>query len=270
MSKASQKKFETCPMLSRSDWGLSHINSKGLSHCLSLNQSPVGFHGPTVGGWLIFLNGCHRGEDMRLPIGESTIGSAGQNHCVITGVGVGSYHATLSISADNVKITPAAANRVLKINNVAVSETQKLKDGFLISFGEVHCLFRLSSKFEPGYAPSDVIIPKNMPEHILPIEMVCGWLVFSRGPSLGQDFRLINGECRIGSQLGLELSVPDHGLSKHALTLHVSRRDCKIVWAADPRKVRVNGSEMRPAQLLRDSDVLEIEHLEAYLKWHQV
>ena len=270
MAKGSQKKFETCPMLSRSDWGLSHINSKGLSHCLSTNQSPVGFHGPRVAGWLIFLNGCHRGEDMRLPIGESRIGSAWQNEVVLTGVGVGSHHAAITIGSNEATINPAAANRLVKVNNVAISERRSLDDGCLLTIGEAHCVFRFASAYSSGYSPAATPVPQNMPAQVLPAEMVCGWLVFSRGPSIGQDYRLINGECRIGALPGLEVSVPDANLAKHFATLSVSRRECKITWLSDPKKLRVNGHEVQPHHALRDSDVIEFDHMEAYLKWLQV
>jgi hypothetical protein len=207
---------------------------------------------------------------MRLPVGESKIGSAWQNDSVITGVGVGSYHASINVGVNEATITPSAANRLVKVNNSPISGRQSLEDGCLLTIGEVHCIFRFASAYASGYTHPMTPVPQNMPAQILPMEMVCGWLVFSRGPSMGQDFRLINGECRIGAEPGLEVSLPDANLSKHVLTLSVSRRDCKITWISDPKKLRVNGHEVQPYHALRDSDVIIFDHMEAYLKWLQL
>lgn len=264
---ATRKQFETCPMLARSDWGLSHIGSKGLSHCISSVQSTAGFHGPKVAGWLIFLNGCHRGEDMRLPVGESKIGSSWLNDCIVTGVGVGSQHAVIKAGAGEASIEPVAANRIVKLNNNLISGSQALEDGYLITIGEVHCIYRSADIFSPGYVPPVAPMPVQMPAQTLPLEMVCGWLVFNRGSCAGQDFRLIHGSNRIGSFAGLELSILDSNVSPHALTLDVSSKECKIQWAKDYRLMRVNGRDIQAGQVLLDSDVIEMDHLEAYVKW---
>jgi hypothetical protein len=264
---AARKHFETCPMLARSDWGLSNVNSKGLSLCISSVQSAVGFHGPKVAGWLVFLNGCHRGEDMRLPVGESQIGSSWLNDCIVTGVGVGSQHAVIKAGVGEANIIPVAANRVVKVNNNLISGRQVLDDGSLITIGEVHCIYRSADAFSPGYIPSVTPVPIHMPAQTLPLEVVCGWLVFNRGVCTGQDFRLIHGSNRIGSMAGLELSLPDPNISSHALTIEASSKECKIQWAKDYGLVRVNGREAQAGQALVDSDVVEIDHLEAYVKW---
>jgi len=262
-----QKKFETCPMLARSDWGVSRVHTKGLAHSLSSNQSSVGFHGPKVGGWLVFLNGCHRGEDVRLPIGETKIGSSWQNDCVITGVGVGSQHAVFNVGIGHAKVAPIAGNRVIKVNNVAINGSKELEDGCLISIGDTHSIFRLSEAFAPGYVPSAAPNPVNMPAQVLPLEMVCGWLVMSRGSCTGQDFRLINGECRFGSNQGLELTIPEAHLVGHAVTFMASPKECRINWVASQVVVKINDVVTALNAVLRDSDFIQIDQLEGYFKW---
>lgn len=264
---AARKHFETCPMLARSDWGVSHVSSKGLSHCISSVQSAVGFHGPKVAGWLIFLNGCHRGEDMRLPVGDSQIGSSWLNDCIVTGVGVGSQHAVIKAGAGEAHITPVAANRVVKVNNETISGRRALDDGCLITIGEVHCIYRSAEPSAPGHVMPVAPSPIHMPAQTLPLEMVCGWLVFNRGVCTGQDFRLIHGINRIGSQAGLEICIPDANLSAHVLTLEASSKECKINYAKDYRLIHVNGREAQVGQVLVDSDAVEMGHLEAHVKW---
>lgn len=266
MSKSTQKKFETCPMLARSDWGASQINSKGLSHCLSSIQSPVGFHGPTVAGWLVFLNGCHRGEDMRVPVGETKIGSSWQNDCVVTGVGIGSQHAIISLGAGHSKIVSVAENRLIKLNNKLVTNSQSLEDGCLLTLGELNCVFRLADALPPGNHPSLSTLAGNIAAQVLTAETVCGWLVFSRGPCMGQDFRLVQGECRVGSAPGLEVTIPDAKLGAHRFTLGVTKSECKISWIHRDCVVRVNGANAAVNYVLKDSDFIEFDHLEAYIK----
>lgn len=266
MSKAVQRKFETCPMLARSDWGVAHINNKGLSHCLSSIQSPVGFHGPKVAGWLVFLNGCHRGEDMRLPIGESKIGSGWQNDCVITGVGIGTQHAVITLGAGEAKIVPVAESRAIKLNNKIITQSQRLEDGCLLTLGEVNCMFRSADVFSPGYHPATPPLVLNLAAQVLAVETVCAWLVFTRGPCMGQDFRMVQGECRVGSATGLEVTIPDAKLGAHRFTLGVKKGECRIAWMQHDCVVHVNGVKVDVNHVLKDSDVIEFDQLEAYVK----
>jgi hypothetical protein len=186
---------------------------------------------------------------------------------VVTGVGVGSQHAILKAGVGEASITPVAANRVIKVNNDLISGRQSLDDGCLVTIGEVHCIYRSAEVFSPGYVPTVAPMPIHMPAQTLPLEMVCGWLVFNRGVCTGQDFRLIHGSNRVGSMPGLEISIPDSNSPAHALTLEASSKECKIHWAKDYRLIRVNGREIQAGQVLLDSDVIEMDHLEAYVKW---
>jgi hypothetical protein len=267
MSKRNSQHHETCPMLARSDWGVGQVQSKGLTHALSIGQSPIGFHGPRVAGWLIFLNGCHRGEDMRLPVGETRIGSAWSNDYVLTGVGIGSQHCNIRMGIGEGTITPVALDRMVRVNNQPISSSQPIQDGALVTIGELHAIVRFAEQMGRGYAPPEPPRPQGMPTQAAQRDMVCGWLVMTRGTLLGQDFRLVNGNCRIGSNLNLEVTVPDVHLSKHAMTLTVTPKDCKVSWIADGHKLLVNGNETGIDTQLKDSDVILIDHVEAYLKW---
>ncbi len=262
-----KKHFETCPMLARSDWGVGHIHQKGLTHSLSPVQSPVGFHGPRVGGWLVFLNGCHRGEDMRLPIGETKIGSSWLSDVVLTGIGVGSQHANIRVGSDEASVTPRSAERILKINNSVISSETKINDGCLISFGELHCIFRRVEQFSPGYRPPSAPYPTLMPNQPAHHESVCGWVVISNGPTIGQDFRLISGSNRIGSEAGLEVAIADPDLGRIAFVLDAGAGEGKIKEITPGTIIFINDQPAKAGDHVHDSDSIRVGGLEGYIKW---
>jgi hypothetical protein len=267
MSKPLSKNSETCPMLSRSDWGVGHIQQRGLTHSLSVGQSPVGFHGPKVAGWLVFLNGCHRGEDTRLTVGESKLGSAWSGDIVITGVGIGSQHALIRMGMGEGSIIPVSPDKVIKINNERISGPQSLSEDMLITIGEVNCVVRFAESQGRGYQPPEVPKAPSISTQAALREMVCGWLVMTKGTYLGQDFRLVTGNCRLGSSPGLEVTIADPHLAKHALTLAVTAKECKVTWIADGHKLLINGTAADVGAIVRESDTIHIDHVEGYLKW---
>jgi hypothetical protein len=227
----------------------------------------VGFHGPRVGGWLVALNGCHRGEDLRLPIGETKLGSSWLSDLVLTGIGVGSQHAKIRMGLGEAWIIPVAEDKSVKINNIVVKSEHKLEDGCLLSVGEVHLVFRLSDCQTPGYRVSEAPRPTNMPNQASHRETVCGWLVISNGAAMGQDYRLVNGRCRIGSEVGLEVTIADHNLASVAASLQVSGSDCKITNIHTKTNFLVNGSRAEVNSSLRESDRVQIGPIEGYIKW---
>jgi len=267
MAKPLSKNSETCPMLSRSDWGVGHIQQRGLTHSLSVGQSPVGFHGPKVAGWLVVLNGCHRGEDIRLPIGESKLGSAWTSDFVITGVGIGSQHALIRMGMGEGSIIPSAPDKIIKINNQRITGPQALSDDMLITIGEMNCVLRFADRQGRGYQPPEVPKTPSLPTQAVLREMVCGWLVITKGTYLGQDFRLVTGNSRVGSAAGLEVTIADPHLARHALTLDITAKDCKVTWIADGHKLLINGSAADLGAIVRESDIFNIDHVEGYLKW---
>lgn len=256
-------------MLARSDWGVGTIQQKGLSHTLSRLQSPVGFHGPKTAGWLVFLNGAHRGEDMRVPVGESKVGSSWSSDIILTGPGIGSLHAFLRMGIGEATVVPAAANREIRVDNIQIAGPTPLTDGSLISMGDLHAVMRFAVAMTPGYIPPDIVKPLNLPSQDAPKVMTCGWLVMTRGSLMGQDFRLVNGSNRIGSDTGLEVSIADQNFIKEAVVLDCSQqKGCVVKSISEGRAVKVNGGVSEIGKVLRDSDLLAVDHLEMLVKWY--
>jgi hypothetical protein len=259
----------TCPMIARSDWGVGGVHQRGLAHTRSLGQSSIGFNGSQTGGWIVFLNGAHRGEDVRLTLGDLKIGSAWNSDIILTGVGIGSFHASIKIGLEEITITPSSDSRDVRIQNTSLKKTTVLADGDLVSFGDLHGIFRSAQPYTPGYKPKDYARPDSLPSQAAPTHMVCGWLIMQRGPLTGQDFRLINGVCRIGSAINIEVSIPDANIPAHVLTLKASpSKGCQIIHIADQKAAKVNGSVVEVGQPLRDSDVLSVDHMEMLVKWY--
>ena len=86
---------------------------------------------------------------------------------------------------------------------------------------------------------------------------------------MGQDYRLINGKFRVGSEPGLEATIPDAHLTKHALTLLVSTKECKVAWIMEGHTLFINGIKADVGALLGESDSILIDHLEGYIKWYR-
>ena len=258
---------KTCSMVARSDWGVGQVQNRGLAHTLSRGQSPVGFHGPRTGGWLVFLNGAHRGEDMRVPIGESKLGSAWVCDLILTGVGIGSQHAILRVGMGEASVIPAAGNREVKVNNRLITGSTEILDGTLISVGDLHAIFRFAMPYAPGYQAQVPVSPVGMPNQGALARVTRGWLVIGRGAYMGQDFRLVNGRNRIGSSEGLELTLSDPHLQKVAMALECQVSSCVISFIANGVNVKVGGEIAKQGRTLVDSDVIQLDHVEAYLKW---
>ena len=108
-----------------------------------------------------------------------------------------------------------------------------------------------------------------MPNQAIRPETVCGWLVMLRGTAMGQDFRIVNGTFRIGSEPGLEASIPAANLTTHALTLSVTTKECKVSWIADGHKLFINGVHSAVDAILKESDTILIDHVEGYIKWYR-
>lgn len=261
-------KKTACPMVARSDWGVGTIQQRGIAHSFSLYQSSIGFHGPRTAGWLVFLNGAHRGEDIRLPVGESKIGSSWNCDVVLTGVGIGSKHATIKLGTDEGNITPLSASREIRINNALLEGSSVIKDGDLVTIGDLNAIFRYSAAEVPGYETPAYAKPESMPVQSVPKIMTCGWLVVSKGTYMGQDFRLINGINRVGSKPGLEVCISDPNLVQFGFALECSSsKGCVVRTLQDGRALKVNGSVCEVGKQLKDSDVIAFDHLEMLVKW---
>ncbi|MDO4693771.1 MAG: FHA domain-containing protein [Eikenella sp.] len=95
---------------------------------------------------------------------------------------------------------------------------------------------------------------------------VVGWLVVADGPGLGRDFRLIQGENRIGRQAGLEVCLDfgadsDAGISREAHAVVVFDHHAKefFIERGNSRNLpMLNGSTIRGEPTLQAFDRIQL------------
>lgn len=95
---------------------------------------------------------------------------------------------------------------------------------------------------------------------------VVGWLVVAEGPGRGRDFRLVQGENRIGRQQGLEVcldfgSAADAAVSREAHAVVVfdhHAREFFIERGSSRNLPLLNGTAIRGEPTLRPFDVIQV------------
>ena len=240
---------KVCPLAERG-LGRGAMKSQfGLSHSLCSTQSAGGFNGQPVGGWLVGLNGQHWGEDFRVCNGDHVIGSGYASNICLTHPGVSVRHAEITVDAGAVSVRDLGSRDGLSVNGQSVSSAQIL-DGDEIGIGSARFMFRTALRMEPGYKPTFRPRPAATPfRNDTPKRLCLGWLVGLYGPYVGQDFRLVSGHNRYGSERDLEVTLVDAKLAPRSGYFAVAPGECVLIQgnAANPTR--------RP---LLDSDEVQI------------
>lgn len=257
----------TCPMVARASWDVASAQLRDSWHRLCRTQSPAGLKTSVTGAWLVFLTGCHRGEDLRLATGASTLGSDWGVDLVVTGPEVGSQHAIFTIGDGRGMVAPMAATRDVRVNGERIKGETVLFDGDLISFGEMHAVLRFAKAFAPGYKPHvrqrPVVVP-TLAQDTRSYTMA--WLVSTSGARYGQDWRLIHGKNRIGSGLNLEVCWLDNALPPEAAVIDCTLEKIGLTSVSSEVRAFVNDAAWSEGQVLQDSDRLKLNDVEFYLK----
>jgi pSer/pThr/pTyr-binding forkhead associated (FHA) protein len=169
----------------------------------------------TTSGWLLGLNGLHNGEDLRLYPGSNVIGSSARCDIVLTAPGVGRQHAIIDVlSGESALLQPGSTQRELFINDALCVSPAPLCHGDVLRIGEQSFAY---IALLPSRKDEQTVI--HFRERF-PARANCtlGWLVELAGDRIGRDFRLIQGENRIGSQYGLEVVLFDPEIQpRHAI-----------------------------------------------------
>lgn len=254
----------TCPMIARNRWEGADVGHRSALHLLSRGQNPVGLSLARTAAWLVFLNGSHRGEDARLVLGATTIGSAWNAQLVLTAPDVRSHHATLRLGEDAATILRGAQGNAVDVNGARISEATPLHDGDLIAFAELQAVLIFARPYfdsaRPAPRPRPVVHSPNGGARLF----TTAWLVATSGSIAGRDWRLTNGENRIGSAHGCEVTLGDNDIPAEALRLAGDLEGTKIV-AAHPC-VSIDGRPAKAGDILRDSARVRIHTAELYFK----
>jgi hypothetical protein len=96
-----------------------------------------------VVGWLVALNGAHKGEDFRLREGKNSLGSAPGSDVALRDPAISAHHASLSYKDGEFFITDLDSTNGTFLNDgLAPVARVKLQDNDLVKLGETSLKFK--------------------------------------------------------------------------------------------------------------------------------
>jgi hypothetical protein len=94
-----------------------------------------------VCGWLVALNGQHKGEDFRLRVGKNVIGSAADCDVVLTDKKLSRKHATIRFEGGEFQIADLDSSNGTHVNDEKVQK-HDLIDNDIIKLGDIEFEFK--------------------------------------------------------------------------------------------------------------------------------
>ena len=94
-----------------------------------------------VCGWLVALNGSHKGEDFVLRIGKNVIGSAADVDVCLTDKKISRKHATIRFEAGDFQIVDLDSSNGTHVNDEKVQK-HDLIDNDIIKLGDIEFEFK--------------------------------------------------------------------------------------------------------------------------------
>jgi hypothetical protein len=235
---------------------------------LSSGQSPVGFHGDKLVGWLVCQSGVHRGEDFRIPVGQTKIGSSWLCDIAIAHPGIGSEHALFKVTDNTVIMQPIGSGRDIAVNGRQILEPLEIREGDIVTFSGLDFLLKLARRTlgnEAFQATSRVTSAQEQTDVKHP--MVMGWLVVQNGSLAGFDFRLLNTVNRVGSRRGLEVVIPYENFPDLALSIEPAAPHAFNIQVTSKQfDMHVNQKQKFDKFSVQDSDVMTYGTWEFYIK----
>jgi hypothetical protein len=253
-----------CPFVSREAWKKGSGSGSGhpAVHVLSVGQNPSLCPSNQTTGWLLGLGGAHAGEDLRVTVGETYVGSGWDSDIVLTTPEVSRRHGKFTSAGGVILLEDNGSATGIAVNGEFIREPRMIQHGDRIKFGVGDFLF---------YSADETTSDKALDDQNLKIFKKCAsptlaWLICRSGDCSGMDFRLLKGLNRVGALPGLEIVLPDQNLNSIHMTIECS--DDRIYLRpgfATLRLLRAGSIVERPGSL-RDRDVLRIGALELFLR----
>jgi hypothetical protein len=94
-----------------------------------------------VCGWLVALNGAHKGEDFRLRVGKNVLGSAADCEVVLTDKKISRKHATVRFEGGEFQIADLDSSNGTFVNDEKVQK-HDLIDNDIIKLGDIEFEFK--------------------------------------------------------------------------------------------------------------------------------
>ncbi len=246
---------DLCPEAGRQRWRKNNQGRFAQSHLNSVTQNASYSPGSKTLGWLVGLDGPHEGEDFRLTSGETVVGSGWEADVVLTTPEVSRTHARISAAPESVRIVDLESASGVFVNG------QKELDA-LLKAGDV---LRLgASSFQFVAAEKGAYINTQAPASSSSRSLergVWGWLLITKGKNEGDDFRLIQGENRVGSESESEIRVSVPGADGQICVLLCVGAKCSLRRKSTALPVLVNRAPVDSC-VLKDGDDIVMGALE--------
>jgi hypothetical protein len=94
-----------------------------------------------VCGWMVALNGAHKGEDFRLRVGKNVIGTAADCDIVLTDKKISRKHATIRYEAGEFQIADLDSSNGTHVNDEKIQK-HDLIDNDIIKLGDIEFEFK--------------------------------------------------------------------------------------------------------------------------------
>jgi pSer/pThr/pTyr-binding forkhead associated (FHA) protein len=94
-----------------------------------------------VCGWMVALNGAHKGEDFRLRVGKNVIGTAADCDIVLTDKKISRKHATIRYEGGEFQIADLDSSNGTHVNDEKVQK-HDLIDNDIIKLGDIEFEFK--------------------------------------------------------------------------------------------------------------------------------
>ncbi|HKI73734.1 MAG TPA: FHA domain-containing protein [Pseudomonadales bacterium] len=180
-----------------------------------------------------------------------TIGKGAVNDIVIDEDGVGSFHADIKVSGDQVTITDVDTETGTRVNGKPITAETVLSAGDVVSIGRVE--LEVIAEPEPEAASKTLVLSGNAAKQM---DHGIGWaLIADSGPEKGQVIPIID-RTEIGRALSCDISILEPALSRqHAELLpHGNKLLLRDLDSANGSFV--NGEKVTDA-MLKDQDELQ-------------
>lgn len=251
---------ETCPEVGRQKWRKNNRGNFFLSHLASLTQNAGDSPGAVTKAWLVGLNGMHAGEDFRLTEGETVVGSGWDSDVVFTTPNVSRAHASIVITDVNAKIMDLDSASGVWVNGVKLAKTD-LQSGDAVRLGASDFVFwsaascvnsasHDSNNNASAIASERLALRAGKPH-------VWGWLLGTKGSYVGQDFRIVFGENRLGSDFGNEICISVKEAEGVVCVFSCDYSKCILRRKTSSFPVLVNRGVV-DSRVLKDGDVIAI------------
>ncbi|MEN9826904.1 MAG: domain/GGDEF protein, partial [Pseudomonadota bacterium] len=213
-----------CSFVSRLQWRRPGSSFHPSVHVVSIHQNCASAVSNRTVGWLIGVNGVHRGEDFRLTEGDIVVGSGWDSDIVLTSPEVSRTHAKFTSTTHVCMVEDLGSGSGVFVNSERCADPRPLKHGDVVKIGLGEFVFFELDPADPSADVGPYSAHSDVADKVAAEKPgTTGWLICESGELQGLDFRLMPGVNRVGSLPGLEITIPDANLNSIHFSVESSR-----------------------------------------------